>query len=125
MNHRLADLYRGVAVHATADLEHRAALELLALVMMADTRVEPAEVDTIRGISEDWRDDEFSFEHYLSRLRHLGDLDTGMRFVGCARSHRHGVLHLVVSLRHCVSLCLSTVVLKCIASQLNSMFAFP
>lgn len=67
MNNRLADLYRGVAVHATADLEHRAALELLALVMMADTRVEPAEVDTIRGISEDWRDDEFSFEHYLER----------------------------------------------------------
>lgn len=67
MNNRLADLYRGVAVHATADLEHRAALELLALVMMADTRVEPAEVDTIRGISEDWRDDEFSFEHYLEQ----------------------------------------------------------
>ena len=55
MNDRLAELYRGVAVHATADLEHRAAFELLALVMMADTRVETAVVDTIRGISEDWR----------------------------------------------------------------------
>ena len=69
MNDRLAELYRGVAVHATADLEHRAALELLALVMMADTQVETAEVDTIRGISEDWRDDEFSFEHYLERAQ--------------------------------------------------------
>ena len=35
MNRRLQDLYQGVAVHATADLEHRAPLELLALVMLA------------------------------------------------------------------------------------------
>ena len=36
MNDRLAEFYRGVAVHATADSEHTAALELLALVMAAD-----------------------------------------------------------------------------------------
>ena len=36
MNDRLHELYHGVAVHATADLEHTAALELLALVMAAD-----------------------------------------------------------------------------------------
>ena len=31
MNEQLAEFYRGVAVHATADSEHTAALELLAL----------------------------------------------------------------------------------------------
>ena len=36
MNDRLAEFYQGVAVHATADSEHTAALELLALVMAAD-----------------------------------------------------------------------------------------
>ena len=36
MEDRLRELYRGVAVHATADREHMAALELLALVMLAD-----------------------------------------------------------------------------------------
>ena len=36
MTDRLAALYRGVAVHATADAEHRAALELVTLVMLAD-----------------------------------------------------------------------------------------
>ena len=36
MNDRLLELYYGVAVHATANLEHQAALELLVLVMLAD-----------------------------------------------------------------------------------------
>ena len=36
MDDRLARLYQGVAVHATADQEHQAALELLALVMLSD-----------------------------------------------------------------------------------------
>ena len=55
MNERLSRLYHGVAVHATADLEHMAALELLVLVMLADHHVDQEEVDTIRSISEDWR----------------------------------------------------------------------
>jgi uncharacterized tellurite resistance protein B-like protein len=52
-------------VHATADLEHMAALELLVLVMLADRHVDQEEVDTIRSISEDWRGGAFSFEQYL------------------------------------------------------------
>lgn len=64
MNRRLADLYRGVAVHATADLEHQAALELLALVMLADDRITDDEVDLVREISTEWREDE-AFEEYL------------------------------------------------------------
>ena len=65
MNDRLRDLYSGVAVHATADLEHQAALELLALVMVVDHHFDPAEVEAIRDISEDWRGGAFSFEQYL------------------------------------------------------------
>jgi hypothetical protein len=65
MSSRLSDLYQGVAVHATADLEHQAALELLALVMVADRHLDPAEIDTIRDISEDWRGGAFSFDQYL------------------------------------------------------------
>ena len=65
MNERLAELYRGVAVHATADLEHQAALELLALVMLADADIADEEVDLVREISTDWRGDEFPFEDYL------------------------------------------------------------
>ena len=62
---RLRQLYQGVAVHATADLEHMAALELLVLVMLAAHHVDVAEVDTIRSISEEWRGGVFSFEQYL------------------------------------------------------------
>jgi uncharacterized tellurite resistance protein B-like protein len=65
MNDRLNALYQGVAVHATADREHQAALELLTLVMVADHHFDPAEIDTIRDISEDWRGGAFSFEQYL------------------------------------------------------------
>jgi uncharacterized tellurite resistance protein B-like protein len=65
MNERLLELYRGVAVHATADREHAAALELLALVMAADRKLEQAEIDIIRDISDDWRDGDFSFDKYL------------------------------------------------------------
>ncbi len=65
MNDRLLQLYRGVAVHATANLEHTAALELLALVMAADRQLEQSEIDTIRDISDDWRDGDFTFEKYL------------------------------------------------------------
>jgi hypothetical protein len=65
MNDRLNALYQGVAVHATADREHQAALELLTLEMVADHHFDPAEIDTIRDISEDWRGGAFSFEQYL------------------------------------------------------------
>lgn len=65
MNDRLAELYRGVAVHATADAEHRAALELLVLVMLADDHIDDVEVDVVREISAEWRGDEFPFEEYL------------------------------------------------------------
>jgi hypothetical protein len=65
MNERLAEFYRGVAVHATADSEHTAALELLALVMAADRHLEQSEIDTIKQISDDWRDGDFTFDKYV------------------------------------------------------------
>jgi hypothetical protein len=65
MNERLAEFYRGVAVHATADSEHTAALELLALVMAADRKLSQTEIDAIKQISDDWRDDDFTFDKYV------------------------------------------------------------
>ena len=65
MNDRLAEFYRGVAVHATADSEHTAALELLALVMAADRHLSQSEIDTIKQISDDWRDGDFTFDKYV------------------------------------------------------------
>jgi uncharacterized tellurite resistance protein B-like protein len=65
MNDQLAEFYRGVAVHATADSEHTAALELLALVMAADRNLAPSEIDAIRQISDDWRDGDFTFDKYV------------------------------------------------------------
>lgn len=66
MNNRLSELFQGVAVAANADLEHRAALELLVLVMASDHEVEQAELDTIRDISVGWRDDDVSYNKYLA-----------------------------------------------------------
>ena len=65
MNDRLLELYRGVAVHANADLEHTAALELLALVMAADRTLDRSEINAIKDISDDWRDGDFTFDKYL------------------------------------------------------------
>jgi hypothetical protein len=65
MNDRLAEFYRGVAVHATADSEHTAALELLSLVMAADRSLSQSEIDTIKQISDDWRDGDFTFDKYV------------------------------------------------------------
>jgi uncharacterized tellurite resistance protein B-like protein len=65
MNEQLAEFYRGVAVHATADSEHTAALELLALVMAADRTLTQAEIDTVKEISDDWRDGDFTFDRYV------------------------------------------------------------
>jgi hypothetical protein len=65
MEERLTELYEGVAVHATADREHMAALELLALVMVADSHLGDDELGVLRELSEDWRGAAFSFEQYL------------------------------------------------------------
>ena len=65
MDKKLAELYQGVAVHATADLEHQAALELLALVMLADSNISDEEVKVVREISTEWRSEERGFEEYL------------------------------------------------------------
>lgn len=65
MNRRLEDLYRGVAVHATADLEHQAALQLLALVMLSDHHISDEEIEMLREISTDWREEGASFEQYV------------------------------------------------------------
>ena len=65
MNEQLAEFYRGVAVHATADSEHTAALELLALVMASDRDLSQAEIDTVKQISDDWRDGDFTFDKYV------------------------------------------------------------
>ena len=67
MNQRLLDLYSHVAVHATADREHEAAVELLLLVMLTDNHISDNEVDEIRSISADsgWESATFSFDQYL------------------------------------------------------------
>ena len=67
MNDRLKALYSNISVHATADREHEAAVELLLLVMMADRHVSTDEVDEIRSISDQsgWESDTFSFDQYV------------------------------------------------------------
>jgi len=65
MEERLSELYQGVAVHATADREHMAALELLALVVLADSHLSNDEIGVLRELTEDWRGMAFSFEQYL------------------------------------------------------------
>jgi len=62
---RLEDLYRGVAVHATADREHQAALELLSLVMLADQNISDVEIELLREISTDWREEGATFEQFI------------------------------------------------------------
>ena len=67
MNHPLRDLYGHVSVHATADREHQAVIELLLLVMVADRHITDKELDEIRNISDDsgWESSTFSFDQYL------------------------------------------------------------
>jgi uncharacterized tellurite resistance protein B-like protein len=65
VNRRLDDFYRGVAVHATADLEHQAALELLALVMLSDDNISDEEIELLREISTDWREEGAAFEQFI------------------------------------------------------------
>ena len=69
MSTQLKDLYDGISVHATADREHEAAVELLLLVMIADRHIDSDELDEIRTISEDqgFETDTFSFDQYLGQ----------------------------------------------------------
>ncbi len=69
MNQRLRDLYSNVSVHATADLEHQAVIELLLLVMVADHHISFDEIEEIRSISEDsgWESETFSFDQYVGQ----------------------------------------------------------
>ncbi len=66
MNQQLSDLYAHISVHATAQREHEAAIELLLLMMVADRHVNGGELDEIRTISEEsgFETDTFSFEQY-------------------------------------------------------------
>jgi hypothetical protein len=63
----LEDLYANVAVHATEDREHEAAVELLLLVMIVDHHITEQELDEIRNISAEsgWESETFSFDQYL------------------------------------------------------------
>src|SRR5512141_3007817 len=67
MDQQLRDLYSHVSVHATADREHEAVIELLLLVMVADRHISAEELDEIRVISDDsgWESSTFSFDQYL------------------------------------------------------------
>jgi uncharacterized tellurite resistance protein B-like protein len=66
MNQRLSDLYAHLAVHATAQREHEATIELLILVMVADGHITDEEVEEIRRISEEsgFETSTFSFDQY-------------------------------------------------------------
>lgn len=69
MKQPLRDLYGHVSVHATADREHQAVVELLLLVMIADRHISEDELDEIRAISDDsgWETETFSFDQYLGQ----------------------------------------------------------
>ena len=69
MHQRLKDLYGHVSVHATADREHEAAIELLLLMMLVDHHFSEPELDEIRQISDDsgWESATFSFDQYLGQ----------------------------------------------------------
>jgi uncharacterized tellurite resistance protein B-like protein len=69
MNQQLRDLYGHVSVHATADREHEAVIELLLLVMIADRHITDEELEEIRNISDDsgWESSTFSFDQYLGQ----------------------------------------------------------
>jgi uncharacterized tellurite resistance protein B-like protein len=69
MNQRLSDLYAHVSVHATAQREHEAAIELLLLVMIADGHISDEEIDEVRRISDEsgFETSTFSFDQYKGR----------------------------------------------------------
>lgn len=82
MTSTLEHLYANVAVHATQDREHEAAVELLLLVMIVDHHISEEELNEIRRISEDsgWENDTFSFDQYfgqaMATVRHAVATDT-------------------------------------------------
>jgi uncharacterized tellurite resistance protein B-like protein len=67
MRDKLESIYSTVAVHATADTEHEAAVELLLLMMVTDHRISDGELDEIRTIATDsgWESATFSFDQHL------------------------------------------------------------
>ena len=69
MNPRVKDLYTNVSVHATADREHEAVVELLVLTMMADKHISSDEIDSIRSLTADagWDGETFSFDQYIGQ----------------------------------------------------------
>ncbi len=60
-------MYDNVAVLATAQREHEAAIELLLLVMLSDRHISSDEIDSIRVYSDDsgFESDTFAFDQYL------------------------------------------------------------
>ena len=87
VNTRLSDLYANVAVHATENREHEAAVELLLLVMIVDHHITDEELDEIRRISDEsgWETDTFSFDQHLgpamAKVRHAVATDTIEEFL--------------------------------------------
>ena len=69
MNPRIKDLYSHVSVHATADREHEAVVELLVLMMMADHHISTDEIEAIRNLTADagWDGATFSFDQYIGQ----------------------------------------------------------
>ncbi len=80
----LRDLYAGVAVHATEDDEHAAALELLILVMRADQRLRLDESEEIEAFTDDheWESSTFSlanrFGPAVAKVRAAQAIDGGI-----------------------------------------------
>jgi uncharacterized tellurite resistance protein B-like protein len=87
VNARLQDLYANVAVHATENREHEAAVELLLLVMIVDHHITSDEIEEIRAITIDsgWESPTFSFDQYLgpamAKVRSAVSTDTIEEFL--------------------------------------------
>jgi uncharacterized tellurite resistance protein B-like protein len=85
MRDKLESIYSTVAVHATADTEHEAAVELLLLMMVTDHRISDGELDEIRTIANDsgWESDTFSFDQHLgpamAKVRAASSSDDGVQ----------------------------------------------
>ena len=77
-----------MAVHATADREHMAALELLALVMLADSHLSDDELGVLRELTEDWRGTAFSYEQYLGQAMADGPQGAGRARSPSCWTHR-------------------------------------
>jgi hypothetical protein len=67
MIEELRNIYGRVSVHATADAEHAAVLDLLLLVAFADHRLRPDELDEINTLVDDhgWESSTFSLSQYF------------------------------------------------------------